>query len=80
MRWTSTSLEDHRPKAVTVVELGQIEPGFGLIEREAAASGIRHVEVVKVEPGETAKARFAFVPVEIHGVVNAPTTSFRAPS
>jgi hypothetical protein len=58
-----------RPKAVTVVELGQIEPGYVSVECEGAASGIRHAEVVSVDPGATAEARFVFVPVKIHGLV-----------
>ena len=58
-----------RPKDVTVVELGQIEPGSVSIECEAVASGIRHAEVVNLEPGGTSEARFVFVPVKIHGVV-----------
>ena len=58
-----------RPKAQTVVELGQIEPGFVMIECEAATSGIRRTEMVTVNPGETAEDRFVFVPVRVHGAV-----------
>ena len=57
------------PKDVSVVEIGQIEPGFVEVGCEAAASGLRHVEAIEVKPGETAEARFTFVPVRIHGVV-----------
>ena len=58
-----------RPKDVTVVELGQIEPGLVSIECEAQAGGLGHAEAVTVEPGKTAVLRFVFVPVRIHGVV-----------
>ncbi len=58
-----------RPKDVTVVELGQIEPGLVSIECEAQASGLRHAAVVTVDPGKTAELRFVFVPVRIYGVV-----------
>ena len=58
-----------RPKDVTVVELGQIEPGPVSIECEAQASGLRYAEAVTVDSGKTAELRFAFVPVRIHGVV-----------
>ena len=51
-----------RPKDVTVVELEQIEPGLVEVESEAAASGLRHVEVVEVDPDKPAELRFTVRP------------------
>jgi Carboxypeptidase regulatory-like domain len=57
------------PKAHTVVEIGQIEPGLVSIESEAGNGAIRHVYTATVEPGEFAEDHFVFAPVRIHGAV-----------